>query len=52
MRKTHREAQIDELKGKLNAYAGGPAGLGVIQSSEFDGLYISPDDDSEEREGD
>ncbi|ETN37973.1 uncharacterized protein HMPREF1541_07596 [Cyphellophora europaea CBS 101466] len=50
MSKAQQEAQIDELKGKLSAYAGGPASPGAMQSIEND--ESSDNDDSEESEED
>lgn len=50
MSKTQQQAQINELRGKLSAYAAGPTSPGAIESIENDDS--SDDDDSEESEED
>jgi bromodomain-containing factor 1 len=51
MSKAQQEAQIDELKGKLSAYAGSPGSPSAMQSIENDD-DSSGEDDSEESEED
>jgi bromodomain-containing factor 1 len=50
MSKAQQEAQIDELRGKLNQYAGGPSSPGAMQSIEND--ESSENDSDEESEED